>query len=301
MGTEGTWASAFVAQRQGSWATRERATRTWTAVVAFGREKKWDLSPTLITPKQMRQFLEARAHKISARCVQNEASHLRRSIEGAGRALGDVRDEKNPWSSARMNVPAGSRIGGKAAADLEKWDLVKPNMDKDIQAVVGLIEALGLRCKEGIMATGSLKEWERELAKPESAIRGCAVHVVIGTKGGRPRFVFIPPSRVEVVKTAVSTALAVEALHRGKLIDAPDLKAGMKKYSNCMSRLGLTGTDSGHGLRRAWAQQQYVYYRETSLDEKEALRRLSGDLGHGDGRGRWVANNYLLGGEGGGE
>lgn len=301
MGTEGDWGAAFVMKGEGSGATRSRAAKTWNAVIRFGKEKKWDLSPKLITPKQMRQFLEHRATVVSPRCVQNEASHLRRAVEGAGRIIGNVRDPGCAWSSTRLSIPKGSRIGGKAAADPKKWDLAKPAMDKDIQVVVSLIEALGLRCRESIMASSSLKEWELELAKPESAVRGCAVHVVIGTKGGRPRFVFIPPSRVEVVKAAVSTARAVEALHKGKLIDAPDLERGMKKYSNCMSRLGLTGTDSGHGLRRAWAQQQYVFYRETGLDDKEALRRLSGDLGHGDGRGRWVANNYLLGGEGGGE
>ena len=221
---------------------------------------------------------------------------MRRALEGAGRNLGNIRDAKNCWSSARMSIPKGSRIGGKAAADPEKWDLARPKMDKDIQAVVCLIDAVGLRCKESVLSGSSLKEWDRELAKPESAARGCALHVVEGTKGGRPRYVFIPPARVATVQVAVSTARAVAALQGGKLVDAPDLKAGLKRYSNFISRLGLTGTDSGHGLRRAWAQEHYRYYRETGLDEKEALRRLSSDLGHGEGRGRWVSNNYLLGG-----
>lgn len=296
MAIQKAWHDAFTKKREGSGATQDRAFKTWSALRKFSDSKKWDLAPATITPKQMRQFLEYRATVVCARSVQNEASHLRRAIKGAGQVVEDVRDKTNKWSSSRLKVPAGSRIGGKAAADLSKWALARPKMDKDIQAVIGLIEAIGLRCKEGVMASGSLKEWERELAKPESAARGCAVHVVTGTKGGRPRFVFIPAGRVGAVQTAVLTARAVEASHKGRLIDPPDLKLALKRYTNCMSRLGLTGTDSGHGLRRAWAQQQYVYYRETGLIEKEALRRLSNDLGHGDGRGRWVWNNYLLGG-----
>lgn len=300
MATAANWDKAFLADSRGSSATRDRAFRTWNALDKFAKEKKWKLDPASITPKQMRVYLEGRAGVVSARCVQLEASHLRRAIAGSGRELGDVRDAKNTWSSARMGVPEGSRIGGKAAADLNKWDLAQPKMDKDIHAVTGLVSEIGLRCKEGIMAAGSLKEWKRELDKPESKERGCYLNITAGTKGGRPRFTFIPAERVEAVTAAVTTAQGVAASQGGNLIDAPDLKSALKRWSNCLARLDLTGTDSGHGLRRAWAQQQNEYYRNAGMDEKEALKRLSQDLGHGDGRGRWVANNYLLGGEGGG-
>ena len=50
-----------------------------------------------------------------------------------------------------------------------------------------------------------------------------------------------------------------------------------------------------HGLRRGWAVTQYHHYVAHGNDEKAALRLLSGDLGHGDGRGRWCFNNYLRG------
>lgn len=298
MGTEGIWAGAFVAKRQGSWATRERATRTWNSLIKFAKEKKWDLAPATITPKQLRIYLENRCTVISSRSVQNEASHLRRAIEGAGRVIGNVRDEKNSWSSTRLSVPEATRIGGKAAADPARWQEAKPQMPKDVLAVVELVQEMGLRKKEAVMSGPSLAEWSRELSKPDSLERGCYLNVTWGTKGGRPRFQYVPVGQVEATKKAVSTALTVGALHKGDLIDAPDLEAALKRYSNCISRLGLSGNDSGHGLRRAFAQRQFSFYRDSGRTEKESLSLLSTDLGHGDGRGRWVWNNYLMGGSG---
>ena len=63
------------------------------------------------------------------------------------------------------------------------------------------------------------------------------------------------------------------------------------------ARAGLVGEDSNHGLRRLFAHRQVVHYLQSGLSREEALARLSNDLGHGDGRGRWVENNYLRGGE----
>lgn len=302
MAIEKDWDTAFRHFKTGSKATCDRAWRTWTAVRKFGGEKKWDLAPGTITAKQVRIYLEHRATVISARCVQNEASHLRRALKGAGQDIPDKKtlrlDKQNPWGSARLKVPQASRIGGKAAADPAKWLEVKPQMPKDVLAVVELVEEMGLRKKEAVMSGPSLAEWSRELSKPDSFERGCYLNVTLGTKGGRPRFQYVPPGQVQATQKAVSTALAVGALHKGDLIDAPKLKAAMQRYSNCISRLGLSGSDSGHGLRRAFAQRQFAFHRDFGRTEREALSLLSNDLGHGDGRGRWVWNNYLMGGSG---
>ena len=302
MGTEGDWGEAFVFKGAGSFATQARAAKTWNAIIKFGREKKWDLRPGDITPKQMRLFLQDRAKVISPRSVQNEASHMRRAIEGAGQVIGDLKDKKNVWSSTRMSITSASRVGGKAAADPAKWEEAKKQMPSDIRAVVGLIQALGLRAREGIMSTDSLKEWSQGLSAPElqhPGRSGCYLELHDGAKGDRSRHIFIPTERLQVVQAAVENARAVVATSKtGFLVDVEGLKEAMKFYSNTIGRLGLKGDDSGHGLRRAWAQQQFAYYRNRGFDEKESLRRLSNDLGHGDGRGRWVWNNYLLGGTG---
>lgn len=297
MGAEKNWDRAFIADHKGGAATRDRAWRTWRAVEKFAAEKKWRLDPESISPKQMRLYLERRATEISARSVQNEASHLRRAISGAGRSLGDVRDPKNAWSSTRMSVPSASRLGLKAAANPAKYEAARERMPADVKAAAGLIDVIGLRKKEAIMAGANLKEWSRELAKPEARERGAYLNVVDGSKGGRPRWTFVPPDRVEIVSKAVEIAKKLYS-ETGRLIQADGLKAAMDRYSNCLYRLGLTGDDSGHGLRRSFAHRQYGHYRDSGLSEAEALKRLSQDLGHGDGRGRWVWNNYLAGGSG---
>lgn len=143
-----------------------------------------------------------------------------------------------------------------------------------------------------------MHSWARELAKPEAKERGVHLLVHDGSKGGRPRWVFIRPERVEVAAAAVAAA-AQSVAACGHVIDTENLKDGLRRFSNCLYRLDLTGDDSVHGLRRAFAQLQFAGYREDGLSKKEALKRLSQDLGHGDGRGRWVWNNYLRGGEGG--
>lgn len=295
------WDEAFMSLSVGGKATRDRAFKTWAAIEKFAEAKKWDLSPAQITPKQLRQFIEHRAGAVSARCVQNEASHLRRAIAGVRKdvkeLLKDVRSPQNPWSSARLGVPQGSRIGGKAAADIQRFEAVRDRMPSDVQAVVGLCESMGLRMKEGVMAGPNLSEWQKQLEKPDSARLGADLRIDAGTKGGRGRFLFVPPERIESVSKAVSTAQACKN-KAGDIVQAEKLKIALKRVSNCLYELGLRGDDSAHGLRRAFAQRQFCSYRDAGMTEAQALKRLSNDLGHGDGRGRWVSNNYLSGGSG---
>jgi hypothetical protein len=106
----------------------------------------------------------------------------------------------------------------------------------------------------------------------------------------------VPPDRLEKVIEAVNVAQEVRSGQN--IVAGVDLRAAKALYSNELSRAGLTGENSGHGLRRAFAQEQFRHYRDEGFCEADALARLSNDLGHGDGRGRWVWNNYLSGGEG---
>ena len=80
---------------------------------------------------------------------------------------------------------------------------------------------------------------------------------------------------------------ALPFVHREHLIEASTLKAARKAYERACSTAGF----ASHGLRRDFAVRQYLYYRGNTT--KEALRLLCQDLGHGDGRGRWVKGNYL--------
>ncbi|EFA4015927.1 DNA-binding protein, partial [Escherichia coli] len=47
-----------------------------------------------------------------------------------------------------------------------------------------------------------------------------------------------------------------------------------------------------HSLRYAWAQDAIRHYLAQGFSEKESLALTATDLGHGDGRGRWVKQVY---------
>ena len=80
-----------------------------------------------------------------------------------------------------------------------------------------------------------------------------------------------------------------------QLIDKPDLKSAMDYCGTTRRReMGLTGADSTHSLRYAWAQGCH----SSSLSgagvqqERGAGQWVAMDLGHGDGRGRYVVQVY---------
>lgn len=266
--------------------TKARAATTWRALVKFAKEKKMILSPDKMTSKQLMRFVEYRIESgISARSIQNEVSHIRRSLEGAGRDLGNLKDQKNNWSGHRLKVPEGSRIGDKPPADKSAVHLVKRD---DIRSVFELQAQLGLRVREAIQSAQSLKGWAAEIQQAKEMGRGAFLRVVDGSKGGRPRSVWVPPGQLESAGLAVERAFQQSA--HGRLVQADTLLAAARA---CERAASAAGFDS-HGLRRAWAVEQFSRYVAEGMDKKLALKRLSQDLGHGDGRGRWVWNNYLM-------
>ena len=144
---------------------------------------------------------------------------------------------------------------------------------------------MGLRSQEAVQSAQSLRTWKQSLERGEPRLT-----VVFGTKGGRPRETVILDA--VAVRKALDNALVVAEDRHGRLIDKPDLKSEMKYWQSQASRLGLTGTYSPHSLRYAWAQDAIRHYQTQGFCEKEALAMTAMDLGHGDGRGRYVAQVY---------
>lgn len=157
--------------------------------------------------------------------------------------------------------------------------------DDGMAAALELSRLMGLRSQEAVQCAQSLRTWKQALDRGESRLT-----VVFGTKGGRPRETIILD--VGAAKKALENALAVAEQRNGKLIDRPDLKTAMKYWHGQASRIGLTGAYSPHSLRYAWAQDAICYYLAQGFSEKEALALTAMDLGHGDGRGRYVAQVY---------
>ena len=92
----------------------------------------------------------------------------------------------------------------------------------------------------------------------------------------------------EQALAVVREALAVLQNQR-RLAQGRHLKQAEAWYRNAMHRLGV----QGHSLRYAFARERVEAYLQDGIPMAEALARTSMDLGHGDGRGRWVKMVYL--------
>ncbi len=162
--------------------------------------------------------------------------------------------------------------------------------DAGMAAALELSRLMGLRSQEAVQCAQSLRTWKQALERGESRLT-----IVFGTKGGRPRETIILDAGA--VRKALGNALAVAESRNGRLIDKPDLKSAMKYWHGQASRIGLAGAYSPHSLRYAWAQDAIRHYLAHGFSEKEALALTAMDLGHGDGRGRYVAQVYGRRGE----
>lgn len=233
--------------------------------------------------KYVSGFVETRLSAgIGLRTVQNEITALRTILRAAGREK--LADQ---ISTKTLGIGGACRDGTKTALSESRLVELRTAVlarDEGVGAVVDLQRALGLRAAEGVKACKSLATWERQLKA------GQPVHVVFGTKGGRPRLV--SPADRERALQAVQQAKALADRQGGVLIAKPNEKEAMTRYKNVMASSGFTGKESGHSLRYAFAQEQIRAYVLTGYSPKEALALASQDLGHGDGRGRYIEQVY---------
>lgn len=185
-------------------------------------------------------------------------------------------------SNAALGIRGASRIGSKTAITDDAYaELRQAIADEGLRALVGLERHLGLRAMEAIRGRDSLVQWERRLADGHGNIE-----VVFGTKGGKVRTTHLPnpANALAAVREAISVLDTQRRLAQGKT-----LKQAEAWYRNAMHRLGV----QGHSLRYAFARERVEAYLQNGIPMAEALARTSMDLGHGDGRGRWVKMVYL--------
>jgi site-specific recombinase XerC len=218
---------------------------------------------------------------ITKRSLQNEMAAVRCILKQAGR---DRLAQSERLNNHSLGLSGASRNGTRRAITPEHYrDVLETARVKDpgLAAAMELSRLMGLRSQEAVQSVQSLKTWRQALEHGDTRLT-----VVFGTKGGRPR------ETVILDAGAVRKALAVAEDRHGRLIDKPDLKTAMKYWHSQASGLGLTGVYSPHSLRYAWAQDAIRYYLAQGFCEKEALAMTAMDLGHGDGRGRYVAQVY---------
>lgn len=264
--------------------TKTRMQTTFKGIEAFGKQQRWgSVDPASLTVKQLKGFVAARIKDgISPRSIQNEMSHVRRALEGVGRA----EFAQDVCSNKELGVPSGTRIGSGKVVEPEVLQRALEQASADTKALIELSRSLGLREREAIQSANSLREWRQALSQ------GQAIIVRDGTKGGRVRYVVVAPGGQERALGAVKAAQAVLEQQK-QLVVSKSLKAAVEQHSDRLAKLGLKGENSCHSLRRAFAMDQYKHYLAAGCSQKVALSRTSNDLGHGDGRGRWVFNNYI--------
>lgn len=239
--------------------------------------------------RHLTAFVAARVQEgISPRTLANQMSHIRAVLEHVGKP-GLARNPE--YSNRALGIAQGSRIGTKeplsdsALKGFREATVNRPGIGLTLE----LQRALGLRETEAIRGgrADTLARWERELT-----LKGC-VYVVEGTKGGRPRDTHV--ANVERALSAIREARSlIQSQGGGYLVRKADgsaaanLKQARNIYRNLCHREGI----QSHAARYAFARERLEGYRQQGFSAREARAATSQDLGHGDGRGRYIASVY---------
>lgn len=221
---------------------------------------------------------------ISKRTIQNEMSAIRVILRQADR---EKLADSDRLSTKALGIDNASRDGTHRAMPDNKYQDVFTRLgaiDLGVQACAALERYLGLRGEEAVQSNKSLADWSKQLAQGET------VRVIYGTKGGRSRDV--RPPDIDKAREAISRALSLAKLQNGKIIDKPDLKSAQRRHNYCMKVAGAVGEFSAHSLRYAFACDAIERYEKQGFSRKDALAQTSMDLGHGDGRGRYIEQVY---------
>jgi hypothetical protein len=276
----------------GAHLTREARSTTFNTFANTLHELGYNIrNADQIGGRHLQAFAAHRAGEgISARTRANELSHLRAVLV----LIGKQGLARNPaYSNRALNIERGSRVGRKQplsdaaiVAFRERMaQLGRPGIGETLE----LQRALGLREMEALRGgqADTLARWQRELQE-----RGC-VRVVEGTKGGRPREVH--PADLHRAQGAVQSAQAgLQATGQRYLVAQADgstttgLRQAQGVYRNLCHRAGI----QSHAARYAFARERLEAYRNEGYSEREARAATSQDLGHGDGRGRFIASVY---------
>lgn len=227
------------------------------------------------------------SEEISRRTLQNEMSAIRALLRVAGKTfMANPAHEK--LNNQALGISETSRDGTKVAIPDNYFRQVLTSVEKKDEGVacaLRLSRLLGLRTEETVQSAKSLRTWQKALSNGDEKI-----HVVFGTKGGRPRDTTVLDS--EATLSAINAALKYIKENNGKLIDKPSLHTAIERYRNVVREAGLTGKYAPHSLRYAYSVDVMNFYMQKGFTKDEAQALTSMDLGHGDGRGHYVARIY---------
>ena len=239
-----------------------------------------------IKSKYIENYIQARIGQgVGQRTLQNEMSAIRQTLRAADR---NKLANSTRISNKALGLGGISRDGAHVAiTDSLYQEIYQKALHKNsaLAATIELARTFGLRGEEAVQSCQSLQTWQRALTNNADKLT-----VVFGTKGGRPRETAIIDR--QRAKNAVNTALQIAQQQNGRLIDKPNLKQAMTYWRNQCRAIGLIGEISPHSLRYAFTHDAINHYRQQGFSEKEIYALTSMDLGHGDGRGRYIQQVY---------
>ncbi|AOV10023.1 MULTISPECIES: integrase domain-containing protein [Enterobacteriaceae] len=244
-----------------------------------------------IKTSHIEKYIHSRqAENISLRTLQNEMSAVRSIMTAAGKnKLADPNHEK--LSNQALGISGANRDGTKNPITDEKLAAVinhSLKKDEGVAIAVQLSRYLGLRTEETVQSAKSLKTWKQSLINGNERVR-----VVFGTKGGRPRETTV--FNREKVLSILDVAIKYCDKNNGKLIDKPSLHTAIERYRNIVREAGMVGKDAPHSLRYAYSRDAVNFHVKNGMSRAEAEALVSMDLGHGDGRGRYIKQVYFRG------
>lgn len=217
---------------------------------------------------------------LSNRTIQNYVGGIRQITREAG-------GRKMP-SNAELDIQSERPPAREAITDQAYEQARACLAERDSHAEragLGMQRWMGLRAEEITKSTPSLPHWERQLE------RGDPVHVIHGTKSGKPRWIQ-PTNREKALEAVREARAALENSGRAHLIKSTTERGAKSRYERELREAGLTGRQSPHSARYRYAQERMAYYRSRGYSEPEARAAASLDLGHGDKRGRWIHSVY---------
>jgi hypothetical protein len=243
-------------------------------------------SLSVLKAKHVERYIEIQKEKgVSDRTLQNRMTHIRTTLKEIGRhQLAD----HDRLSSKGLGIDGANRDGTHRALEPDAYAAVLAAAQArsvGFGACIALQRELGLRARESVQSVASLKSWKQAIE------RGHAVRVQHGTKGGRGRDTM--PVDKERALEAVKSAIAAASDNGGYLVRGDSLESAMQAFHRDCAAVGLKGENASHCLRYAYAQERFEQLLERLGDRREALAATSHELGHGDGRGTYIAQVYL--------
>ncbi|CAH5975353.1 TPA: integrase domain-containing protein [Klebsiella variicola subsp. variicola] len=242
-----------------------------------------------IKTSHVEKYMESRkTENLSLRTLQNEMSAIRSILLSAGR--NKLADPNNiSLSNHALGISGANRDGTKLPITDEKLNSVvnfAQRKDEGVALAVQLSRYLGLRTEETVQSAKSLKTWRQALINNHERVR-----IVFGTKGGRPRETTV--YNREKVLSILDKAIQYISEHNGKLIDKPSLHTAIDRYRNIVREAGMNGKNAPHSLRYAYSRDAVNHHIKNGMSRDEAEALVSMDLGHGDGRGRYIKQVYF--------